>query len=107
MSNKTPHCTINARQYEKQIKTCPISESGIMGRERKQQNNLKTNKRVSEISSHIDVDAELDKALSFHRAGNLKQAEEGYRKILKESPQNEDALHFLGVLVFQSGQTNS
>ena len=52
------------------------------------------------MSLHIDVDAELDKALSFHRAGNLQQAEEGYRKILKESPQNEDALHFLGVLVF-------
>ena len=76
-------------------------------RKRKQQNNPKMNKRVSEISSHVDVDAELDKALSFHQAGNLQQAEEGYRKILKASPQNEDALHLLGVLVFQLGQYNT
>ena len=76
-----------------------------MGRKkRRKRNNLKTNKRVSEVSLHIDVNAELDKALSFHQIGNLRQAEELYRKILKANPQNEDALHFLGILVFQLGQ---
>jgi predicted O-linked N-acetylglucosamine transferase (SPINDLY family) len=76
----------------------------LIKKKRRERNNLKTNKRVSEVSLHIDVDAELDKALSFHQAGNLQQAEERYRKILKANPQNEDALHFLGVLVFQLGQ---
>ena len=75
-----------------------------MGRKRRERNNLKTNKRVSEVSLRIDVDAELDKAFSFHQAGNLQQAEERYRQILKANPQNEDALHFLGILVFQLGQ---
>ena len=67
----------------------------FMGRKRRKRNNLKTNTRVSEVSLHIDVAAELDKALAFHQNGNLQQAEERYRQILKANPQNEDALHFL------------
>ena len=75
-----------------------------MGRKRRKRNNLKTNKRVSEVSLRIDVDAELDKALSFHQAGNLQQAEERYRKILKANPQHTDVLHLLGLVNYQSGK---
>jgi len=76
----------------------------FMGRKRRKRNNLKTNTRVSEVSLHIDVAAELDKAPAFHQNRNLQQAEERYRQILKANPQNEDALHFEGILVFQLGQ---
>ena len=76
----------------------------FMGRKRREWNNLKTNKRVSEVSLRIDVDAELDKALSFHQAGNLQQAEERYRKILKANPQHTDVLHLLGLVNYQSGK---
>jgi tetratricopeptide (TPR) repeat protein len=41
----------------------------------------------------------LNTALKLHQAGNLKQAEEIYRKILKTNPFNPDALHLLGVIL--------
>ena len=52
-----------------------------MERQRRKRDNLKTNKRVSEVSLHIDVDAELDKALSFHQAGNLEHPNNDIRSI--------------------------
>ncbi|HIB87715.1 TPA: tetratricopeptide repeat protein [Candidatus Poribacteria bacterium] len=70
----------------------------------KQQSDLDTNRIVAKVGSHADIDAELHKALSFHQAGCLQQAEEGYRRILKVNPQSEDALHLLGVLIFQLGR---
>ena len=76
----------------------------MIKKKRRERNNLKTNKRVSEVSLHIDVDAELDKALSFHQAGNLQQAEERYGKILKANPQHTDVLHLLGLVNYQSGK---
>ena len=76
----------------------------LIKKKRRERHNLKTNKRVSEVSLHIDVDAELDKALSFHQAGNLQQAEERYRKILKANPQHTDVLHLLGLVNYQSGK---
>jgi predicted O-linked N-acetylglucosamine transferase (SPINDLY family) len=46
----------------------------------------------------------LDQALSHHRAGQLGQAEQLYRQILRDVPHHADAWHFLGLLTFQMGQ---
>ena len=43
----------------------------------------------------------LSLAVQNHQAGRLQQAESLYRQVLDASPDNEDALHFLGVLAYQ------
>ncbi len=43
-------------------------------------------------------------AMALHRAGRLREAEQGYRKILAVYPGQPDVLHMLGVLIYQSGQ---
>lgn len=49
------------------------------------------------------IHATLEQAIAHHQAGDLPQAEELYRAILREDPQMPDALHLLGVLAFQAG----
>ena len=39
----------------------------------------------------------LQTAIAHHRAGNLKQAEAGYRRILQAQPNNAEALHLPGL----------
>ncbi|HYO08758.1 MAG TPA: tetratricopeptide repeat protein [Tepidisphaeraceae bacterium] len=46
-------------------------------------------------------------ALEHHRAGRLTQAEAGYRDLILTHPDHADALHWLGVLLFQAGQTEA
>src|SRR5690349_5764092 len=46
----------------------------------------------------------LQIALEHHRAGRLTRAESDYRAILAADPEHADALHWLGVLLFQAGQ---
>jgi tetratricopeptide (TPR) repeat protein len=48
--------------------------------------------------------ATLRQALALHQAGRLKEAEAGYRQALVEQPGNPDALHFLGLVAYQSGR---
>jgi tetratricopeptide (TPR) repeat protein len=55
----------------------------------------------------IDVNKKIESALEEHKAGNLRQAELLYRKILKSYPNNVDALHLLGVLYHQKGDYDS
>lgn len=43
----------------------------------------------------------LEQAIALHRAGQLDDAERGYRDILLRSPDDHDALHLLGVLRHQ------
>src|SRR5947209_7563848 len=45
----------------------------------------------------------LQIALEHHRAGRLRQAEAGYRALLDASPDDAEATHWLGVLLFQAG----
>ena len=45
--------------------------------------------------------AEFEKALAFHQAGNLGEAESIYRLLLQQQPNYTNALHFLGVLQAQ------
>ncbi len=49
--------------------------------------------------------AQLAQAIEFHQSGNPTAAEQNYRAVLEADPQQPDALHFLGVLQFQRGET--
>src|SRR5436305_8450290 len=46
----------------------------------------------------------LDQAIRYHQSGQLVQAEQLYRQILRDEPQQADAWHFLGLLTFQTGR---
>jgi predicted O-linked N-acetylglucosamine transferase (SPINDLY family) len=50
------------------------------------------------------ADGLLRRALSYHQAGNLTEAEGLYRQILQISPFHFDALHLLGVMACQVGK---
>jgi predicted O-linked N-acetylglucosamine transferase (SPINDLY family) len=45
----------------------------------------------------------LERAMASHQAGNLPEAERHYRAVLQASPNQFDALHYLGVLRAQRG----
>jgi tetratricopeptide (TPR) repeat protein len=49
----------------------------------------------------------FQQALALHRAGNLTQAEAGYRQILALDPRHADSLNFLGVAAAQSGRSEA
>ncbi len=61
----------------------------------------------SENSSHdqADIQMQLDTAVQFHNAGRLQEAAEVYETVLDVSPQNATALHLLGVIAYQVGDT--
>jgi tetratricopeptide (TPR) repeat protein len=50
-----------------------------------------------------ETDELLSRAIAFHRAGMLTEAEELYRKVLAADPEHFDSLHLLGVLAYQRG----
>jgi predicted TPR repeat methyltransferase len=50
------------------------------------------------------ADTTLQQAIASHQAGRLAEAAAGYQEVLSGSPQDPDALHFLGLLRFQSGE---
>ncbi|MGC9199494.1 MAG: tetratricopeptide repeat protein [Acidobacteriaceae bacterium] len=47
----------------------------------------------------------LNTALQHHRCGDLQQAEQIYRQILDRVPDHADVLHLLGMVAFQSGDS--
>ncbi len=47
---------------------------------------------------------QLTDAVALHQRGDLAGAENQYRAVLKDAPQQVDALHLLGVLLDQRGQ---
>jgi tetratricopeptide (TPR) repeat protein len=47
----------------------------------------------------------LDGAMAHHRAGRLREAEDGYRQILVSNPCHASVLHNLGVIGLQTGHT--
>lgn len=53
------------------------------------------------MSHSKDIHDTLSLAVQHHQAGRLEQAESLYRQVLDAFPENEDALHFLGVLAYQ------
>ncbi|MBE9177197.1 glycosyltransferase family protein [Oculatella sp. LEGE 06141] len=50
----------------------------------------------------MDVSQTIAIALQHHQAGNLLQAEQLYRSILEQEPEQVRALHLLGVIAFQT-----
>ncbi|HEC90854.1 MAG TPA: tetratricopeptide repeat protein, partial [Alphaproteobacteria bacterium] len=61
-------------------------------------------KNGNDMKKGITVTAELQKALGHHQAGNLKEAEKIYRRVLKAQPGNPDALHLSGLVHHQFGR---
>jgi protein O-GlcNAc transferase len=53
----------------------------------------------------LDLQLALTEAVRHHQAGQLPEAEAKYRSILREQADNADALHLLGVLQTQRGDT--
>lgn len=50
-----------------------------------------------------EVDAILQSAVMSHRAGNLQEAEAGYRRVLSMNPRHPDALRLLGMVAIAAG----
>src|SRR6476646_571917 len=46
----------------------------------------------------------IQSAIEFHRRGRFVEAERAYRSLLEQSPDQFDALHFLGILQLQQQQ---
>lgn len=55
----------------------------------------------------IAISEMLEHALALHRAGRLAEAEAGYRRVLEIRSRHPDALHLLGALALQVGQTEA
>jgi protein O-GlcNAc transferase len=58
---------------------------------------------ITNYQSFMIQNAVLGKAIDYHKAGNLTQAELLYRQILQENPQDAEALHGLGAVAYQTG----
>jgi len=54
----------------------------------------------------LDIDHAIQSALKYHERGRLDRAEKIYRKILKNYPNQPDALHFLGLIAGQRDKTD-
>ncbi|MBO34190.1 MAG: hypothetical protein CMM74_14650 [Rhodospirillaceae bacterium] len=50
---------------------------------------------------------QLQTALDFHRQGKTGEAESIYRNILAGEPEHSDALHWLGLIAYQSGNNDA
>jgi predicted Zn-dependent protease len=55
-------------------------------------------------STLVPAIAEIDAAFELHRAGNLSAAERRYRKLIREDPDNCDALRLHGELLVDRRQ---
>ncbi len=60
-------------------------------------------RKKSSAASRADGPAGLEKALDFHRKGNLKAASRIYRKVLSTDPCNALVLNLSGVIAHQTG----
>jgi Flp pilus assembly protein TadD len=47
----------------------------------------------------------MQQAVIHHRSGRLGEAEQLYRRVLSDQPNYAHALHLLGLVAFQSGQS--
>src|SRR5690348_8372816 len=51
----------------------------------------------------MDVEQVLEKALALHQAGDHTGAEALYREVLRQTPDDADALHLLGLMLAARG----
>jgi tetratricopeptide (TPR) repeat protein len=56
---------------------------------------------------NVTFQSNIDAALAHHRAGRLQEAEQAYRQILAQNPNDPDALHLLALLAHQVGHTQA
>jgi tetratricopeptide (TPR) repeat protein len=54
--------------------------------------------------SSPDASRLFAQALEVHRAGKIAEAEAAYRALLSATPDNPEALHYLGLAAFQAGR---
>ncbi len=59
------------------------------------------------MSSSKDVSSLMSEAAAHHQAGRLGKAEALYRRVLENDPSQADALHWLGVLCQQNGDSKT
>ncbi len=52
----------------------------------------------------FDINAELQKAIQYHQAGQYEAAKAIYQRILAQEPNHADALHLSGLVLHQTGQ---
>lgn len=53
----------------------------------------------------VDVKQKISEAMQLHQSGSLLEAEKKYLEIVREFPENANALNLLGILQLQKGQT--
>ncbi|MGA2219459.1 MAG: tetratricopeptide repeat protein [Terracidiphilus sp.] len=52
-----------------------------------------------------EIDRQIERGLSHHRAGNVQAAAEIYREILEQHPNHPDALYLMGCLAHEQGDS--
>ena len=62
---------------------------------------------TEEAAAELSLADALALAVRLHRSGDLDQAQTVYQRILKVAPDESNALHFLGVLTHQRGDTDA
>lgn len=70
------------------------------GQSRRERRAAKAKQRSAPVDS-------LQRGIAAHQAGKLAKAETDYRRVLTEDPDNADALHLLGILLHQRGQSTA
>ncbi|HCK15993.1 TPA: hypothetical protein DHW51_17855, partial [Candidatus Poribacteria bacterium] len=63
------------------------------------------NPQQQSFSPSVDVEGKLQQAISLYQAGQLLQAEQICQQILRDYPQDAEALHMLGVIAYQVGES--
>lgn len=62
---------------------------------------------TTETTVSTALDQQLQEAIAWHAAGQLAEAEQGYRAILQSQPGHTQANYNLGVLLLQQGQAKA
>lgn len=62
---------------------------------------------TTETTVSTALDQQLQEAVAWHAAGQLAEAEQGYRAILQSQPEHTQANYNLGVLLLQQGQAKA
>jgi tetratricopeptide (TPR) repeat protein len=62
---------------------------------------------ASAANSFANIDALVGEALQLHQSGNIQAAVDRYTRILAQEPENPNALHFIGLAQYQTGQPSA
>jgi len=68
---------------------------------------LEEQRRPSAARPARDVQQSIEAAIRHHQAGRLAEAEQIYRQILADLPDQPDVLHLLGILAGQAGKADA